>query len=75
VASNITEGLEGTKGFERQTQAAKLFEEVYARSPDHPGVLHYLIHVYDDPAHGTGGTLDPVDVAENEYSMVHDIGC
>jgi hypothetical protein len=40
---------EGTKGFERQAQAAKLFEEVYARSPDHPGVLHYLIHAYDDP--------------------------
>ena len=46
---------EGTKGFERQTQAAKLFEEVYARSPDHPGVLHYLIHVYDDPAHAEIG--------------------
>src|SRR5258705_324825 len=46
---------EGTKGFERQTQAAKLFEEVYARSPDHPGVLHYLIHLYDDPAHAQQG--------------------
>jgi tetratricopeptide (TPR) repeat protein len=46
---------EGTKGFERQTQAAKLFEEVYARSPDHPGVLHYQIHVYDDPAHAEKG--------------------
>ena len=46
---------EGTKGFERQTQAAKLFEEVHARSPDHPGVLHYLIHVYDDPAHAENG--------------------
>ena len=46
---------EGTKGFERQTQAAKFFEEVYARSPDHPGVLHYLIHVYDDPAHAEKG--------------------
>src|SRR5882672_4873120 len=46
---------EGTKGFERQTQAARLFEEVYARSPDHPGVLHYLIHVYDDPAHAEEG--------------------
>src|SRR5258705_10108538 len=42
---------EGTKGFERQAQAAKLFEEVYAHSPNHPGALHYLIHVYDDPAH------------------------
>jgi tetratricopeptide (TPR) repeat protein len=46
---------EGTKGFERQTQAATLFEEVYARGPDHPGVLHYLIHVYDDPAHAEKG--------------------
>jgi len=46
---------EGTKGFERQTQAAKLFEEVYAHNPDHPGVLHYLIHVYDDPAHAEEG--------------------
>lgn len=42
---------EGTKGFERQARAAKLFEEVYARSPDHPGVLHYLIHANDDPVH------------------------
>jgi tetratricopeptide (TPR) repeat protein len=46
---------EGTKGFDRQTQAAKLFEEVYAHSPDHPGVLHYLIHLYDDPAHAQQG--------------------
>jgi tetratricopeptide (TPR) repeat protein len=46
---------EGTNGFERQTQAAKLFEEVYAHNPDHPGALHYLIHVYDDPAHAEEG--------------------
>src|SRR5258706_6086464 len=46
---------EGTKGFERKTQAAKLFEDVYAHSPDHPGVLHYLIHLYDDPAHAEIG--------------------
>jgi hypothetical protein len=46
---------EGTKGFERQGQAAKLFEEVYARQPDHPGVLHYLIHAYDDPEHAQLG--------------------
>jgi hypothetical protein len=46
---------EGAKGFERQAQAAKLFEEVYARTPDHPGVLHYLIHAYDDPVHAERG--------------------
>jgi len=46
---------EGSKGFEPQGQAAKLFEDVYARHPEHPGVLHYLIHAYDDPEHAQQG--------------------
>jgi hypothetical protein len=28
---------------------------VYSRHPDHPGVLHYLIHAYDDPEHAQLG--------------------
>ena len=46
---------EGTPGFERQAVAAQLFEEVYAKKPEHPGALHYLIHVYDDPEHAVDG--------------------
>ncbi len=46
---------EGTKGFEKQAVAAKLFEGVYAKNPQHPGVLHYLIHLYDDPEHAVDG--------------------
>jgi len=46
---------EGSKGFEPQDQAAKLFEQVYAHHPDHPGALHYLIHAYDDPVHAQLG--------------------
>jgi tetratricopeptide (TPR) repeat protein len=46
---------EGAKGFDDQTRAAKLFEEVYAHNPDHPGVLHYLIHGYDGSAHAEQG--------------------
>jgi len=46
---------EGTKGFEQQGQAAILFEKVYAHQPNHPGVLHYLIHAYDDPEHAQQG--------------------
>jgi hypothetical protein len=46
---------EGSRGFERQGQAARLFEDVYSRQPDHPGVLHYLIHAYDDPEHAQQG--------------------
>jgi tetratricopeptide (TPR) repeat protein len=45
----------GATGFDQQGQAAKLFEEVYANHPDHPGVLHYLIHAYDDPEHAQQG--------------------
>src|SRR6516225_456662 len=46
---------EGSTGFEQQGRAARLFEDVYSRHPDHPGVLHYLIHAYDDPEHAQLG--------------------
>ena len=46
---------EGTKGFELQGRAMALFESVYARDKQHPGVLHYLIHAYDDPVHAETG--------------------
>lgn len=46
---------EGTKGFERQGKAANLLEEVFEKLPNHPGVLHYLVHVYDDPIHAQKG--------------------
>ena len=39
----------------RTGQGAALFEDVYSRHPDHPGVLHYLIHAYDDPEHAQQG--------------------
>jgi hypothetical protein len=46
---------EGSHGFDQQEQAAKLFEVVYTRHPEHPGALHYLIHAYDDPMHAQQG--------------------
>ena len=46
---------EGAGGFEPQAHAAALFEEVHRHQPDHPGVLHYLIHAYDDPVHAAQG--------------------
>lgn len=36
-------------------RAAGLLEEVFPDSRDHPGVLHYLIHSYDDPVHAPLG--------------------
>jgi tetratricopeptide (TPR) repeat protein len=62
---------EGTKGFERQDQAAKLFEEVYASNPSHPGVLHYLIHVYDDPEHAEQGLKAARSYAKSAAAVPH----
>lgn len=36
-------------------QAAALLEEAFPAHEDHPGVVHYLIHTYDDPAHAPLG--------------------
>lgn len=34
---------------EKVVEVAAPLEEIYERKPDHPGVLHYLIHIYDNP--------------------------
>jgi tetratricopeptide (TPR) repeat protein len=36
-------------------RAAALLEDVLPTHPTHPGVLHYLIHCYDDPIHAPLG--------------------
>ena len=36
-------------------RSAAVLEEGFSASPDHPGVVHYLIHAYDDPAHAPLG--------------------
>jgi len=36
-------------------RAAGVLEEVWMNHRDHPGLVHYLIHSYDDPAHAPLG--------------------
>src|SRR5215468_4502946 len=62
---------EGSTGFEQQGRAAKLFEGVYSRHPDHPGVLHYLIHAYDDPEHAQLGLKAARAYAEAAAAVPH----
>jgi tetratricopeptide (TPR) repeat protein len=38
------------KSYTNQKEAGALLEDLYAREPEHPGVIHYLIHAYDNPA-------------------------
>ena len=39
----------------RQIRAAAILEPLLVTNPDHPGVLHYMIHAYDDPLHAPLG--------------------
>lgn len=41
--------LYSDKTYAHQRQAGAILEPIYARQPDHPGVVHYLIHSYDFP--------------------------
>lgn len=49
----------------RSMRAAAILEELLPAHPDHPGVLHYLIHAYDDPLHAPLGLR-----AARRYSKV-----
>lgn len=43
------------RDFATYMRAASLLEEVFPTHMQHPGVLHYLIHSYDDPVHAPLG--------------------
>ena len=59
AASLYAVALLGTCQSERQypvyMRAAAVAEEVFAKNPQHPGAIHYLIHAYDDPVHAPLG--------------------
>lgn len=35
---------------QQRMQSAAILEELFDRYPKHPGVVHYLLHAYDDPS-------------------------
>jgi Tfp pilus assembly protein PilF len=38
------------KTYANQLKGAEILEKIWTRQPEHPGVAHYLIHLYDTPA-------------------------
>jgi tetratricopeptide (TPR) repeat protein len=46
-------------------EAAAVLESAFAAHPNHPGLAHYLIHSYDDPAHASLGLP-----AARRYSLI-----
>ena len=59
VASFYGLAILGTKAenenFVVNVKASDVLERVYSRNPNHPGVLHYLVHCYDDPRYASLG--------------------
>ncbi len=51
--------------------AASPLEEIYERNPDHPGVLHYLIHAYDSAAFARLGLRQARRYAQVAASAPH----
>ncbi|MBR0696959.1 hypothetical protein JQ553_27485 [Bradyrhizobium lablabi] len=39
----------GDKTYANQLKGAALLEPIFKRQPEHPGIAHYLIHLYDYP--------------------------
>lgn len=52
--------------------AAQL-EDLYQRKPDHPGAMHYLIHLYDSKKFAEMGLRPARDYAKIAYSSSHAI--
>jgi len=64
LALNET-ALPSDKTYANQLKAAAILEKVGVTLPEHPGVLHYLIHSYDYPALAQRGLA-----AANKYAKV-----
>jgi hypothetical protein len=54
-ALSILGSAEQGRDFATYMRAAAVLEEVFPQHPRHPGVVHYLIHCYDDPIHAPLG--------------------
>jgi len=53
------------KTYAQQLKGAAILLPIWKRQPQHPGVAHYLIHLYDYPAVAEKGL-----VAANEYAKI-----
>jgi tetratricopeptide (TPR) repeat protein len=60
-----TSASPGDKSYAQQLKGAALLEPISKRLPQHPGVTHYLIHLYDYPE-TAGKGLD----AANRYAKI-----
>ena len=54
-----------------QKKAGAILERIFAESPNHPGVAHYIIHVYDNPVLANRALVAARSYAKIAPSSVH----
>jgi hypothetical protein len=70
LALNVA-ALPTDKTYAKQLKAAEILEAEVVRQPDHPGVVHYLIHTYDYPPLAKRGLAAAERYAELAASAPH----
>jgi hypothetical protein len=60
-----TSASPGDKTYAQQLKGAAILEPIWKRQPQHPGIAHYLIHLYDYPAIAAKGLT-----AANQYAKI-----
>ena len=61
LALNET-ALHSDTTYAKQLKAGAILEKVAAKLPEHPGVLHYLIHTYDYPPLANALLMPPINM-------------
>ncbi len=62
------------KSFGKQKKAADILNALYPGQPNHPGIVHYLIHTYDYPTlaqHGLAAARKYASVAPSSAHALH----
>jgi hypothetical protein len=57
--------------FTYQLRGAAILEKLYAELPDHPGVIHYLLHAYDNTPYASRGLTAALRLAKVAPSSPH----
>src|SRR5262245_25705952 len=64
-------GAPTDQAFTYQLRGAAILEKLYAELPDHPGVLHYLLHAYDNTPNASRGLTAALRLAKIAPSSPH----
>jgi tetratricopeptide (TPR) repeat protein len=64
-------GTPSDQTFTYQLRGAAILEKLYAELPDHPGVIHYLLHAYDNTRHASRGLTAALRLAKVAPSSPH----